>query len=50
VTTSTATGIQALTAFKTVGYGANSVAAPSGATCFSGGTSMGNNVCNGTVQ
>lgn len=50
LTTSTATGIQALTVTEPVGYGANTVAAPNGATCFSGGTSMGNNVCNGTVQ
>jgi hypothetical protein len=50
LTTSTATGIDAMTAVEPVGYGANTVAAPSGATCFSGGTSMGNNVCNGTVQ
>ena len=32
------------------GYGANTANVPSGATCFAGGTSMGNNVCNGTVQ
>jgi hypothetical protein len=49
LTTSSGAGINALTAGP-LGYGANTVTAPAGATCFSGGTSMGNNVCNGTVQ
>ncbi|MGO9062962.1 MAG: hypothetical protein ACLQU2_37210 [Candidatus Binataceae bacterium] len=46
--TSTAVSISTLAGPS--GYGANTANVPAGATCFAGGTSMGTNVCNGTVQ
>jgi len=47
---SASTAVSISTVAGPSGYGANTANVPSGATCFAGGTSMGNNVCNGTVQ
>jgi hypothetical protein len=50
MTSSFSTALSISVIAGTSGYGANTANVPAQSTCFSGGTSMGNNVCNGAVQ